>query len=421
MPREGSAWDRPPEGSSGSPAAPRDPAVVSLGDPWASKSRLVVPVGVRSRPPRHRGSGRRNASLVIALAVSVFLHGLVLGSVVVASVVDALLAARRPKPVPVMEVFDLADFPALSKQVKELAQIPEIEKRNDKGQIVDIAKPASPEVAPDDARYRAEWDRRAEEETAARETALTPGVLADEFRGLDAASNPGGAAGESTTVARADARPERAREASPDAGKHVSETLEKDPFGILVPKPKRYEPEPPQDPAPAGGGSGLGTGKGDLAMAGAPNNDWLPGVRPGDRTALNAKKDFFASFWNRVQRQVEPFWVRHVRNANPGQLQRRDYLTRANVTLGPDGKLLAVEIEQSCGVPGWDRAVVAAFEEAAPFMNPPAGLIDPDGKIRMNDLGFIVSLTGGRVVHMYGDPRAGKLFPGVNEGGVGPF
>ena len=342
---------------------------------------------------------------------------MVLGGIFVAGVVDRLLDARRPKPEPVMEVFDLADFPELSKQVKDLARIPEIEKPSGKGQIVELAKPETPEVAPDDAKYRAEWDRRAEVETAARETALSPGVVADEFRGLDATSNPGGAP-EETAIAKADEeRREPVDRSNP--GKHVSETLTRDPFGILAPKPKQLEPPP--RPTASQGGTGVGTGKGDLAMAGAPNNDWLPGVRPGDRTALNAKKDFFASFWIRVQRQVEPFWVRHVRTANPGQLQKRDYLTRANVTLTPDGKLFAVEIEQSCGVPGWDRAVIAAFEEAAPFLNPPAGLIDPDGKIRMNDLGFIVSLTGGKVVHMYGDPRAGKLFPGVNEGGAGPF
>ena len=139
-------------------------------------------------------------------------------------------------------------------------------------------------------------------------------------------------------------------------------------------------------------------------------------MRPGDRTALNAKKDFFASFWFRVQRQVEPFWVKHVRAANPGQIQKRDYMTRVNIVLAPDGSLVAVDIEQGCGVPGWDRAVTAAFQEAAPFLNPPKGLVEGDGKIHMDDLGFVVSLTGGKIVHMYGDPRAGKLFPGMNEG-----
>lgn len=371
----------------------------------------MVPVEVRPRPPRPPKKDNRAELLLVALAVSVLLHAIVLGGVVVAGVLDRFLDARRPRPEPVMEVFDLADFPELSAQVKELAKIPEA-RSDPKGQIVDLAKPETPEVAPDDAKYRAQWDRRAEEETAARETALAPEVLADEFRGLDATEEPGGGAAE-TKVAQAEPEPE----AFSSPGKHVSETLEKDPFGILAPKPRAYSPPA----SPAQPGSGLGSGKGELAMAGAPNNDWLPGVRPGDRTALNAKKDFFASFWIRVQRQVEPFWVKHVRSANPGHLQKRDYLTRANVTLTPEGKLVAVEIEQSCGIPGWDRAVTAAFEEAAPFLNPPKGLIDPDGKIRMNDLGFIVSLTGGKVVHMYGDPRAGKLFPGVNEGGAGPF
>lgn len=55
-------------------------------------------------------------------------------------------------------------------------------------------------------------------------------------------------------------------------------------------------------------------------------------------------------------------------------------------------------------------------ERSGTFLHPPAGLVDPDGKIRMDDLGFIVSLTGGQMVHMYADPREGKLFPGIGEG-----
>ena len=421
MPRPGSAWDRPPQ-----ERAPEiDPGPVGLGDPW-TRPKIAFPVEIRTRlrGPGGRKPSRIDGLLIAALILSLSMHGLVLGVIALASWLESL---RKPEePPPVMEIVDIAEFPALSEQVRSLADVPDAveEPASPDGQIVQLAKPETPEVAPDDARFRAEFERRAEEETAARETALTPGVLADEFRGL------GTEAGQGTERFEGDTSKELAmlgsrRGESGDAGEEpradrsIDEVLKKDEFGILAkPEPRRYAGAPGRR-----GGSidEAGTG-GELAMAGAPNNDYLPGVRPGERTALNAKRDFFASFWNRVSNQVEPYWVKHIRRAKPrpGELQRRDYRTRANIVLGPDGSFVAVELVQSCGYPPWDEAVLAAFQDAAPFLNPPRGMVEADGKIHMDDWTFVVGLTGGKIVHMYGDPRSGKLFPGVNEGAIGP-
>lgn len=420
MSRPHSAWEKPPQprGTSDSP--------VGLGDPWASRPKAVFPVELRpAKPFLERSPSSANGLFLAALVLSLSLHAMLVGTVVLANVFDSLWGPEKPPEVPVMEIVDLADFPELSKQVKALAEIPSTEDPapvpppDAKGQLVELAKPDQPEVAPADAKYRSEFDRRAEEETAARETALTPGVVADEFKGLG--EEPKGGTEEFAGDTKRDLAvigPKRGEGGEDGAlepdGKSVSEMIDKDPFGILAPKapePRRIARAPGR---PGGAIEESGTGA-EVAMAGAPNNDYLPGVRPGERTALNAKKDFFASFWFRVQRQVEPFWKTHVRAANPGQIQKRDYMTRVNIVLASDGSLIAVDIEQACGVPGWDRAVVAAFQEAAPFLNPPAGLVE-DGKIHMDDLGFVVSLTGGKIVHMYGDPRSRKLFPGINEG-----
>lgn len=412
-----SAWDKPPAPPSGE----RRP---SFG----------------GEPPR-KDKSWQGAGLLIALLASIGLHGVIVVGTVVVNVLEK---RNAPPPETVIELVDASQFPRFVPPPPAAAMsggptaavpapVPEVPPDEDtvpKKQLVELAKPDSAQTAPADAKYLAEHNHRVKEETAARETAMAPKVLAPEFRGTGEsnAKDAGkleGAPDQQGEGIGTDAKTEReiagkaptAAQRSPD--RPVDSLLTEDPFGIRI-RPRAAS----VDVADAGR---IGTGERDVstmaggngtkvAMAGAPNNDYLPNVRPGDRTQLNAKEFKFASFWHRVQRQVEPFWASNVRSASPGQIQKRDYMTRVNLVLGPDGSLVGVEIVKSCGVPAWDRAVVDAFTEAAPFLNPPAALVEADGKIHMGDLGFIVSLTGGQIVHMYGDPRAGKLFPGVGEG-----
>lgn len=393
--------------------------------------------------PRKTG-GWQSAGLIVALVASIGLHGVI---VVGTLVVNILEKRAAPPAETVIELVDASQFPkwvpppsspaaASSASASAAAPAPEIPPEDvlPTRQLVELAKPDSAQTAPADAKYLAEHDQRAKEETAARETAMSPKVLASEFRGtgdsnakeagkLEGAPDKAGegiGADARTELAVAGKAPTATAPTVPDrAPERTRDLLTEDPFGIRI-KPRTVSSEV-ADAGPIGTGErdvdtiagGNGT---KVAMAGAPNNDYLPNVRPGDRTQLNAKEFKFASFWHRVQRQVEPFWASNVRSAAPGQIQKRDYMTRVNLVLAADGSLVGVEIVKSCGVPAWDRAVVEAFTEAAPFLNPPAALVEEDGNIHMGDLGFIVSLTGGQLVHMYGDPRAGKLFPGVGEG-----
>ena len=396
------AWDRLSERPAAVPSAP----AFGAGRPASKRQRRV-------------------AALLIALAVSAAFHVVVFGG----AVVWQLLHAPKPEDTPLeIEMVDAKNFPnfvmpKIQAPPAAGAQAAPTPPLDSKGQIVALAHDDDSANAPKSARFLSDENHVANQETASRNTAVAPKVLADAFKGLGDDPKTGDGTAQGTSAGKGerlgnDAKTEDATrgkaDGAPDPKDHTL-TLADDEFGI------RAHPLPTPEGGPEGDSdhdahtvaAGAGT---KVAMAGAPNNDYLPGVRIGDKTVLNAKKDFFASFWLRVQQQVDPFWVREVNHADPAGLQKRDYFTRANVTLAADGSLVAVDITQSCGVPGWDRAVIDAFQQAAPFLHPPAGLVDPDGKIRMDDLGFIVSLTGGQMVHMYADPREGKLFPGIGEG-----
>lgn len=389
------------------------------------------------RPPRRRSF----KALVLAIAASAWVHATILGTAAAWAWMHRPPPARE-KPSDV-EMIDLNTMPALRAKVEEIRKIARIDEakarpvvpptpKSPDGQIVQLPKPATEEKAPENAKYRASDNHNVKEETVAAHQMMAPKVLADSFKGTgDAAgeksdsTHQGDAkhSGESTGL---DAKTERLRKGTRDAVadatamKPTKTEPIADPFGIL-----RHPEEEVPTPTPGGEvgdsdrsantrAAGGGT---KLAMAGAPANDYLPGVKVGDRTALMAKADFFASFWNRVQNAVGPFWEKHINESVPMGVQKRDYQTRVDVTLDASGNLLAVEVTQSCGIPAWDRAVVTAFSDAAPFLNPPRGLADRDGKIHMNDLGFVVRVGAAQIVHMYADPRAGNLFPGVHEGG----
>ncbi len=369
-------------------------------------SRLPFGEG-RRRPPK-----RPSSLLAAALALSLSLHVALLVIAAISSWLD-----HRKKDADPASAFEIVD----ASELHYIPPLPEVdlpaepvEARKD-GQLVELAAPRAKEEAPKDARFLAEHDRKVEQETRSRETALTPEVLADRFRGHGADPSQGEAATQGKNGPGEDAgaaeKTEKSRLASRE--RRIDEMLSNDPFGIRV--------KTPVDGASgAGGGRAahetVAAGNGaKVAMAGAPNNDYLPDVREGDATLLNSKETFFASFWNRVQRQVEPLWAQNVRSSNPGQLQRRDYHTVVNVVLSARGDLVAVEVVRSCGIAAWDRAVQEAFREAAPYLNPPKELVSADGRIYMDDLGWVVQVSKGQVMPAF-DPRSGKLFPGVREG-----
>ena len=105
-----------------------------------------------------------------------------------------------------------------------------------------------------------------------------------------------------------------------------------------------------------------------------------------------------ASFFNRVKQRVGENW-----NPNRPLIQRdpegriyayKDRYTMLSVTLDPQGRLVGVTIEKSCGVDFLDQEAVAAFTRAQPFPNPPPGLVGAQGDVRFT-FGFYLEVNSG--------------------------
>lgn len=113
--------------------------------------------------------------------------------------------------------------------------------------------------------------------------------------------------------------------------------------------------------------------------------DHLEDVENGDETSLTSKKFVYASFFNRLKRQVRQNW-------DPASVWRRSdptgtvygfktRVTEVRVTLNAKGDMQKIVVTSSSGVGELDDEAVRAFHASAPFPNPPDGLANKDGLI----------------------------------------
>ncbi len=148
--------------------------------------------------------------------------------------------------------------------------------------------------------------------------------------------------------------------------------------------------ETPKGQGGAGGGSpevpNLKPSQEVLERAlGGGNVDHLDDVDNGDETALNSKRWIYASFFNRLKRQVAQNWdpASVWRRSDPtGQVYGfKTRVTEVRVSLSPHGELSKIVVTNPCGVAELDDEAVHAFRLAAPFPNPPRELVSRDNLI----------------------------------------
>ncbi|MEM6290295.1 MAG: energy transducer TonB, partial [Myxococcota bacterium] len=119
-------------------------------------------------------------------------------------------------------------------------------------------------------------------------------------------------------------------------------------------------------------------------------------VDEGDSTVLNTHRWKYASFFNRLKNDIDQYWdpVARLRARDPdgrinGTKTRR---TKLMIILNGDGSLHKVKLVRSCNVDYLDDEAIRAVRSAAPFPNPPKGMLDPaDGKLYV-PFGFIVEM-----------------------------
>lgn len=118
--------------------------------------------------------------------------------------------------------------------------------------------------------------------------------------------------------------------------------------------------------------------------------DYLKDVDQGLETMLSTKEFKYYTYFNRIRRQLSQHWEPKVRDKlnkifREGRTiaSDEDKITRLVIFLNPAGNLVKVQVLSESGVRDLDEAAIEAFKSAAPFPNPPRGIVDADGTVKI--------------------------------------
>ncbi len=126
------------------------------------------------------------------------------------------------------------------------------------------------------------------------------------------------------------------------------------------------------------------------ASIGPTTNLLIPGIEQGFITALNADRFTYFAFFNRMEEQVGNRWgtmmrsvMTQVSNEELTKLATQDRTSVYEFTLNNKGEIVKATLVSSSGFKPLDFVGSDAFKMASPFVNPPAGMLEPDGFIRL--------------------------------------
>jgi protein TonB len=206
----------------------------------------------------------------------------------------------------------------------------------------------------DKAKYLSKFDQKVIKETKAQNTGAFNNTVA------------GGAAGQ----------PEQAKKQARKDNKKANEKGElpslKDLSPTFAPTPQTAEQQAPRP--------------GEEART----DDYLKDVQKGLQTILSTREFVYFSYYSRIKEQISQYWEPSVREKvkiiyRQGRTiaSAHDRVTQLLIVLDRNGNLIRVEILGHSGVLDLDDAAVSAFQSAAPFPNPPKGMIEGDGTIKI--------------------------------------
>lgn len=123
---------------------------------------------------------------------------------------------------------------------------------------------------------------------------------------------------------------------------------------------------------------------------GETESDYVKDLKETDFTALNTREFTYYSYFQRVRRQLNQAWKPIIRE----QIYRiyrlgrriasnREHTTKTLVVLDSKGAVIKVQVLEQSGTRDLDKAAVDAFNQAGPFPNPPQGMIDQNGMVKI--------------------------------------
>lgn len=132
----------------------------------------------------------------------------------------------------------------------------------------------------------------------------------------------------------------------------------------------------------------------DLGISGhggleAATDDRVNGVDAGDETVLSTREFKYFSYYHRIKEMLRQYWKPNVERklamlwGKGKNLGEEEITTKLLVLLDQNGTVQKISKLNSSGISDLDDAAIEAFQRAAPFPNPPKGIVDEDGFVRI--------------------------------------
>ncbi len=135
----------------------------------------------------------------------------------------------------------------------------------------------------------------------------------------------------------------------------------------------------------------------DNVQVGVPNpgpvsqtDDHLKEVETGPQTLLSSREFVYYSYYSRIKERLRIFWEPKIKEkitrlfmSGRHLASAEERITKLVITLDRAGKLIRVQVLGESGLKDLDDAAVEAFQAAAPFPNPPTGIVENDGTIKI--------------------------------------
>jgi TonB family protein len=284
----------------------------------------------------------RREWFLICLAISLLMH---------VSTFISLNFLQTPKKPDSNEI----EVTILDEPPKDPANLPKPQ------QIVDQSEKSVNDEIPKDAKYLSRNNQTVAKETVAQ----AKGAFANRDNG---APQP-----QQNPVKQQQASTEKSD--SPD--KDIS------PDGLKNKKPKLKDLVPKYTWAAESSSSNQGQGV-------STSDDFLKEKAKGAETLLNTREFVYYSYYSRIKDRLRQYWEPKIkqkisRMLNQGRklASEQNHITKMIITLDSEGTLVRVQVISESGVRDLDEAAIEAFQAAAPFPNPPKGIVAPDGTIKI--------------------------------------
>jgi protein TonB len=302
---------------------------------------------------------------IVALVLSLLLHATMGG---VTWFVPAFhTPSPRAKSLTEVELIDAAEL--LRKTQK-----PQDDKL--KGQIVEQSDQRLNDEAPEESRFLSRFNQKVVQETQA----------AQKGKFKNTASRDGTAGTEKPAKKSPSHNEAQVAESKPDKTKSSQKNVLTSNDGIPVRsgKPSLKDLTPSFKPMAralenetAGGGASA-------------TDDHLKNVPTGMQTLLSTREFVYYTYYNRIKDKLRQYWEPKIKEKMEKILRQgrtiastSDKITRIVILLDDKGTLVRVQVLNPSGVTDLDDAAIEAFKAAAPFPNPPKGIVETDGMIRI--------------------------------------